>query len=177
MIREENLEAAIAARRQTMNNASPTPTSAPTEILQAQQKLDAMKIAEHAKCLLCGKDNPVGFKLDFRVVRPGVVLATFPCSRLFQSYPETLHGGVISALLDAAMTNCLFSLGEVAVTVELIVRYLRTTRLDLAAEVVAELKKSSWPMYHMTAELRQAGIPLVKAEAKFVNRRYATDQG
>jgi uncharacterized protein (TIGR00369 family) len=149
--------------------------SDPSAVLQAQQQLDAMKLAEHSRCLLCGKDNPIGFKLDFHVLRPGVVLATFHCSRVFQSYPETLHGGVISALLDAAMTNCLFSLGEVAVTVELIVRYLRPTRLDLVAEVIAGMEKSSWPMYHLTAELRQAGVPLARAEAKFVNRRYATD--
>ena len=141
----------------------------------AQQKLDAMKTAEHARCLLCGKDNPIGFKLDFRVVRPGMVLANFPCSRVFQSYPETLHGGVISALLDAAMTNCLFSLGEVAVTAELVVHYLRPTRVDQQAEVVAEVQKSNWPMYQMTAELRQAGVALARAEAKFVNRRYAAD--
>jgi uncharacterized protein (TIGR00369 family) len=104
-----------------------------------------------------------------------MVLATFSCSRVFQSYPETLHGGVISALFDAAMTNCLFSLGEVAVTAELVVHYLRPTRADQQAEVVAELQKSSWPMYQMTAELRQAGITLARAEAKFVNRRYAAD--
>jgi uncharacterized protein (TIGR00369 family) len=146
-----------------------------TAVSQAQQKLDAMKIAEHSHCLLCGKDNPIGFKLDFRVVRPGMVLANFPCSRVFQSYPEILHGGVISALLDAAMTNCLFSLGEVAVTAELVVHYLRPTRLDLQAEVVAEVQKSSWPMYQMTAELRQSDITLARAEAKFVNRRYATN--
>jgi uncharacterized protein (TIGR00369 family) len=154
-------------------SAERTPDAA--AVSQAQQKLDAMKIAEHSRCLLCGKDNPIGFRLDFRVIRPGMVLATFPCSRVFQSYPETLHGGVISALFDAAMTNCLFSLGEVAVTAELVVHYLRPTRVDQQAEVVAELLKSSWPMYQMTAELRQAGITLARAEAKFVNRRYAAD--
>ncbi|HJX62612.1 MAG TPA: PaaI family thioesterase [Polyangia bacterium] len=158
-----------------MNDFSPERTPDAAAVWLAQQKLDAMKIVEHSRCLLCGKDNPIGFKLDFRVVRPGMVLATFPCSRVFQSYPETLHGGVISALFDAAMTNCLFSLGEVAVTAELVVHYLRPTRVDQQAEVVAELRKSSWPMYQMTAELRQAGITLARAEAKFVNRRYAAD--
>jgi uncharacterized protein (TIGR00369 family) len=158
-----------------MNDVSPDRIPEATAITLAQQKLDAMKIAEHARCLLCGKDNPIGFTLDFRVIRPGMVLATFPCSRVFQSYPETLHGGVISALLDAAMTNCLFSLGEVAVTAELVVHYLRPTRLDLQAEVVAEVQKSRWPIYQMTAELRQAGVALARAEAKFVNRHYASD--
>jgi len=158
-----------------MDDSSPDRMPEATSVSQAQQKLDAMKIAEHSRCLLCGKDNPIGFKLDFRVIRPGMVLANFPCSRVFQSYPETLHGGVISALLDAAMTNCLFSLGEVAVSAELVVHYLRPTRVDQQAEVVAEVQKSNWPMYQMTAELRQAGITLARAEAKFVNRRYSAD--
>jgi len=68
-----------------MNDFSSERMPEATAVSAAQQTLDAMKIAEHSRCLLCGKDNPIGFKLDFRVVRPGMVLATFPCSRVFQS--------------------------------------------------------------------------------------------
>ena len=78
-----------------MNDFSPNRMPEAAAVSLAQQKLNAMKTTEHSRCLLCGKDNPIGLKLDFRVVRPGMVLATFPCSRVFQSYPETLHGGVI----------------------------------------------------------------------------------
>jgi uncharacterized protein (TIGR00369 family) len=140
----------------------------------AQQRLDATRIAEHARCVLCGKDNPVGFKLDFRVLAPGLVQAAFPCARVFQSYPETLHGGVVAALLDSAMTNCLFSLGEAAVTAEMSVRYLRPTRLDQQAEVVGKIEKAGWPLFQVSAELRQDGTVLARAEAKFVDRKWAT---
>jgi acyl-coenzyme A thioesterase PaaI-like protein len=155
-----------------MTDIPPDRSPEAAAVFLAQEKLDATKLSEHAGCVLCGKTNPVGFRLDFRVQTPGTVRALFSCSRLFQSYPETLHGGVVSALFDAAMSNCLFSLGEVAVTAELTVRYLRPTRLDLEAEVIGQLKKSSWPMFYLTAELRQQGIVLAQAEAKFIGRRW-----
>ncbi len=139
----------------------------------AQTLLDAKRATEHAYCLLCGKDNPIGFKLSFGVVKPGVVSASFPCSRVFQSYPQTLHGGVISALLDAAMTNCLFSLGETGVTAELTIRYLRPTKLDRPAEVVGLVETAKWPLFHLAGELRQDGAVLARAQAKFVDRGWA----
>jgi acyl-coenzyme A thioesterase PaaI-like protein len=36
----------------------------------------------------------------------GGVEAHFDCSRIFEGYSHRIHGGVIAALLDGAMTNC-----------------------------------------------------------------------
>jgi hypothetical protein len=92
---------------------------AANEAPDAQAVLEATGNSEHAQCLFCGKQNPIGFKLAFHARGDGSVHAVFPCERPLQSYPETLHGGVIAALLDSAMTNCLFSKGVIAVTAEL----------------------------------------------------------
>jgi acyl-coenzyme A thioesterase PaaI-like protein len=152
-------------------------TADPRAVAAAQTTLEAIRTAEHAHCVLCGRDNPVGFKLNFKVLTPGTVSARFFCAEVFQSYPATLHGGVVSALLDAAMANSLFSLGKTGVTVELNVRYLRPTRLDRVAEVLGIMQKASWPLFQMAGELRQDGAVLATAEAKFVDRRYAAGTG
>lgn len=138
----------------------------------SQAALDARKAAEHSGCLLCGADNPGGFGLDFRVQGDGSVAATFPCRRALQGYDGALHGGITSALLDAAMTSCLFARGVVAVTVELTVRFLGPVVLDRDAEVVGRLEKTEWLFYHLVGEVRQAGAVVARATAKFVDRRW-----
>ncbi len=87
--------------------------------------------------------NPDGLKLTFRVQGDGSVVALFPCREVFQSYPETLRGGITSALLDAAMTNALFSIGVAAVTAELVVRFLAPVSLARGAVVIGAIEKTS----------------------------------
>jgi acyl-coenzyme A thioesterase PaaI-like protein len=57
-----------------------------------------------------------GLNLSFHVCRDGRVEGRFRCGYAYQGYTGLLHGGVISSILDGAMTNCLFSSGKTAVT-------------------------------------------------------------
>lgn len=52
------------------------------------------------------------------------MIATFSGNPGLQEYEGQLHGRVISSLLDAAMTHCLFHHGIEAVTGELYVRFV-----------------------------------------------------
>lgn len=142
------------------------------ETAASQEMLDRLREIEHPDCLFCGPSNPIGFKLAFRVIKPGRVRVSLPSGKLFQSYAATLHGGLISALLDAAMTNALFSLGVVAVTGELTVRFIRPTDLKHDLEVVASLEKDDNPLYRLSAELRQSKQIAARASAKFVDKNW-----
>jgi uncharacterized protein (TIGR00369 family) len=119
---------------------------------------------------MCGPANALGLRLRFRVRPDGSVVALFPCREAFRSYPATLHGGVISALLDAAMTNALFSKGVAAVTVELKVRFLAPVTLDRGAVVSAAVERDARPLYHVRAELEQDRKLMARATAKFLDR-------
>jgi acyl-coenzyme A thioesterase PaaI-like protein len=92
----------------------------------------------------------------------------FACHEAFRSYPETLHGGVISALLDAAMTNALFSVGVVGVTAELTVRFLAAVALNHGAVVRASIEKDAHPLFYVRAELEQDRQLMARATAKFL---------
>jgi uncharacterized protein (TIGR00369 family) len=146
---------------------APMPTH---EDPDAQAVLEATGKSAHAGCLFCGKQNPIGFKLAFRAREDGSVQAVFPCKRPLQSYPETLHGGVVSALLDSAMTNCLFSKGIVAVTGELTVRFLSPVRLEHPAEVTAIVTRVRGPLYYLQAELTQGCTLTTRAQATFMKK-------
>ncbi len=140
-----------------------------TDISANQSMLESVAASEHPQCLMCGPENPFGLKLRFRVQRDGSVLAMFPCREILQSYPETLNGGVISALLDAAMTNALFSIGVVAVTAELTVRFLAPASLNHGAVIRAMIDNAeSHPLYYARAELEQDKKLMARASAKFL---------
>jgi len=135
----------------------------------SQARLEAVSATEHPHCFMCSAANPFGMKLKFTVQSDGSVLAMFPCREILQSYPETLHGGVISALLDAAMTNALFSIGVVAVTAELTVRFLAPVILDQGAVVRASIAKAtSHRLYYVRCEFEQDRKVMARASAKFV---------
>ena len=146
-----------------------TKPMANTDFLPSQQKLEAISKAEHSQCLMCGATNTFGLKLKFRVQGDGSVFALFPCREFLQSYPETLHGGVISAVLDSAMTNALFAIGVVAVTAEIKVRFLAPVVLNRGAVVRANVEnRSSHPLYYVGAELEQDKKLMARASAKFL---------
>ena len=155
-----------------MTEAPPlTVSAACAEPVPSQATLERVRAIEHPRCFVCNPENADGLRLKFRVRPDGTVVAFFPCRSVYQSYPEVLHGGITSTLLDAAMTNVLFSIGVVAVTAELNVRFVAPVRLERGAVVVGAIEKtSSHPLYYVRAELRQDHEPLARASAKFLVR-------
>jgi acyl-coenzyme A thioesterase PaaI-like protein len=141
----------------------------PANLSASQAKLESVGSSEHPQCFMCSAANPFGMKLKFRVQSDGSVAAMFSCREFLQSYPKTLHGGVISALLDAAMTNALFTVGVVAVTAELTVRFLAPVCLNHGAVVRASIDRSAYhPLYCMRAEIEQDQKLMARASAKFL---------
>ena len=131
----------------------------------------ALRSSLHSQCILCGADHPQGLRLAFNTHADGHVEALFACDRLYQGYSGYLHGGVIAALLDSAMTNCLFALGRAAVTGELNVRFLKPVIVSRPAVVSARLVESLAPLFKMNGEVRQNGDIMARATAKFMEVR------
>lgn len=155
---------------ETVNDVSLqyTPWAA-TEIIASQATLESVAAAQHPQCLMCSTASSFGMKLRFKVQDGGSVLAVFPCRQALQSYPGTLHGGMVSALLDAAMTNALFSIGVVAVTAELTVRFVAPVNPDRFVVVRGAIdKKPAHPLYYVRAEIEQDEKIMARAKAKFI---------
>ena len=122
----------------------------------------------HPHCIVCGKSNRQGLNLSFRMREDGGVEGRFRCGETYQGYNGMLHGGVISSILDGAMTNCLFSSGKTAVTGELKVRFLVPVMVGREAVVSARVKKSCPPLHVMESEMIQDGRVVARAKAKFM---------
>jgi uncharacterized protein (TIGR00369 family) len=148
--------------------AVPAPPRVGQALAASQATLESLVAVEHQQCLLCGPAAALGFKLSFRVQADGSVLARFPCREVLQGYPQMLHGGVISALLDAAMANALFSVGIVGVTADLSVRFLAPVALDRGAVVRAFVEKSRHRLFYVRSGLEQDGKLMARACGKFL---------
>lgn len=134
------------------------------------EALAAVRRERHGRCVVCGR-RPAGLGLDFRLTEDQAVTAEFACSADFQGYDGMLHGGVISAILDGAMTNCLFAHGVSAVTAELNVRFRHAVRIGEFATVTARLIRSARPLFVLAAELIQDGQRKATAGGKFMETR------
>lgn len=124
----------------------------------------------HADCLLCGSRNPLSLGLRFYPADDGDIKATFQAHPGLQGYQGILHGGVVSSLLDSAMTHCLFHQGIEAVTGDLHVRFVKSVPCDARMELRARLLKASPPLYRLRGELVIDGQTMAWAEAKFMER-------
>jgi acyl-coenzyme A thioesterase PaaI-like protein len=142
----------------------------PSTVVPQQERLETMQREAHPNCVSCSPGNPLGLGLKFLVREDGGVEASFACQEMYQGYPGLLHGGITSMLLDAAMTNCLFAHGRVAVTARLIVRFSLPVAIDCTAVIRAWLRDYSPPLFVLEAELVQSGQVMTQAAGKFIDR-------
>ncbi|MFH0779178.1 MAG: PaaI family thioesterase [Candidatus Eisenbacteria bacterium] len=138
--------------------------------MTTESPADVSARSGHGRCLLCGESNPWSLKLAFHVDSRGVK-ASFHPHRWLQGYEGILHGGVISALLDAAMTHCLFHRGVRALTADLRIRFVEPVPCHAALDLRAWILSATPPLYRLRAELSSEARILAWAEAKFLRRR------
>jgi uncharacterized protein (TIGR00369 family) len=124
----------------------------------------------HQNCFICGNANPWSLGLDFYAADDGWVYSEFQAHDKLQGYEGILHGGIVSSLLDAAMTHCLFHRNIQAVTGELLVRFLHPIACDAKLKLRACLLLEKTPLYIVKSELIYKDKVVAKAQAKFMRR-------
>lgn len=134
-----------------------------------QSLLEQTRERHHPLCVVCGQGD--GLAMQFAVQPDGSVEAKFDCPDSFQGYKGQLHGGIISSLLDGAMTNCLFARGIDAATAELIVRFRHPVTIGVPLTVVGKISRSRPPLHFMEAQVLQGQEVMACATAKFMERR------
>lgn len=139
------------------------------------EPLAALRLAQHPTCVVCGAAHPTGLRVAFSPRDDGGVQGTFQGDPSWEGYHGLLHGGVLGALLDGAMTNCLFAHGISAVTAELNVRYLECVPVGRRLEISAWLVRTRGRVHVLQAEIRQDDRIAARASAKFMDRRHLSN--
>lgn len=107
-------------------------------------------------CFACGKDNKEGMDLTW-IVEGRTCRTVFTPQRKFQGWKGIVHGGILAAILDEAMTRLAWIACGGAVTAEMTVRFLRPApiaeKIYARGEIVSENRK----VVEMSASLHKEG--------------------
>ena len=123
-----------------------------------------MSLDVNGLCFACGRDNPIGLKLDFHFEGEEYV-TQFEVKREYQGWSEMAHGGLLATVLDEVMTRILWAKGINTVTARLEVRYRKPVPVGSVLEVRSRLVRQRSPLIETEAT---ATFPdgTVAAEAK-----------
>lgn len=86
---------------------------------------DHLAALPNARCVACGLENPRGLQLRFSPDGPRAVTAPWTTSPEWAGFQGLIHGGIISTVLDEAMSKAVATMGWQALTCELRVRLRR----------------------------------------------------
>jgi len=75
------------------------------------------------RCFACGPENQIGLKLQFEHDPRGEARALWTPAPLHEGWPGVVHGGLLSTVLDEAMSHAVMAAGLKAMTAELRVRF------------------------------------------------------
>lgn len=139
-------------------------------ITKTKQPGSLIQVWPHPNCFVCSEANKQGLQLEFTPSEDGGVSSSFCCKPGFEGYPGVLHGGIVSSIVDGAMTNCLFAHDVVAVTAELNVRFRSPVATGRLTSVRAKILRSDSPLYVVEAKITQDGKVRVTATGKFLEK-------
>lgn len=108
-------------------------------------------------CLVCGLKNEYGLHTSFYELDHGELVALVTAHEGHQGYPDRLHGGLITALLDETIGRAIrirSSGDEVwGVTVEFTTRFRKPVPLHLQLRVVGRITKDDGRLFEGSGEI------------------------
>ena len=122
-------------------------------------------------CLICGLENELGLKASFYNMEDDSVGAIFTFKKEHQSYPERVHGGMISALLDELAGRALWVKNPelLGVTANLIVKFRKPVPYDKKLLGRGEITNRNGRLFTAVAKiLDENKTVLAESEATYV---------
>ena len=120
-------------------------------------------------CFACGRLNEAGLHLDFDVSRDRAETRFTP-RRRHEGYDGTVHGGIVTALLDETMGWAIFHQGIWGVTARIAVTFRRPVSVDEELRVVGEVARTRSRAIETRGTVSRAsdGTVLAEADATFL---------
>ena len=122
-------------------------------------------------CFGCGRHNPIGFHLIFDrdpAFDAGVVTHYVPRAE-DQGFPDVLHGGLLTLLLDEAMGWAMYADRLFAVTAKMETRFRRPVGIEAPLTVRAHIASQRGRRIEVEATITdESGTVLVESSALFL---------
>ena len=129
-------------------------------------KLDpAMMTKDLNMCFGCGKGNPIGLKLSF-TWNGETARAEFTPERTHQGWAGLMHGGLVQALLDEAMSYAAHFSGFHCVTAEMQSRLKRPAAIGETLVLTSSITGKNRKLVRTTATITlRDGTPVAEGTA------------
>lgn len=120
-------------------------------------------------CYVCGSKNPLGLKIKFQTQGDKVV-AEFTALEQHQGYKNVIHGGILSTLLDEAMSWAPTLIAKrMMVTAELNLRFLKPAPPGKKLIISAQVQEATRLLYKTVGQVSdEAGVIYMTATGKFI---------
>ncbi len=108
--------------------------------------MNVLKLQASAKlCIICGLENESGTQALFYEMEDGSVCTLFKYKEIHQSYPQRVHGGMITAMLDELGFRAIWvkEPGVWGVTMSLSTKYRKPVPYDCELRGYGMVVKSS----------------------------------
>lgn len=142
--------------------------AAQADILESNLKY--FRETHHSQCLF-NRSKMLIPGLSFAFDDSGALHGKFTCNHFHQGYNKMVHGGVIAAIIDASMAQCLMGHGVIGYTADLSVRYRKPLFIDTEALLKTYITENyADKLYLLKCEIFQNRNVSVSSKAKFVTQ-------
>jgi len=120
---------------------------------------------EFNMCFACGQKNPIGLKLNF-AWDGKTARAEFTPNKFHQGWSGLVHGGIMSCILDEAMSYAALFEGVNTITAKMQARFKRPVQIGEPLIITASLTKKTRKLAQAKAEISlKDGTPVADSIA------------
>jgi uncharacterized protein (TIGR00369 family) len=114
--------------------------------------MSLMNLNDDGCCFACGKDNPIGLKMEFDFHDDEVTIKFIPKTE-HQGWKDVIHGGILVTLMDEAMARLLINAGFNVVTSSMETRFLRPAKPGEELTVTGKIKQVDEKNVYATSKI------------------------
>lgn len=134
------------------------------------QNLARLRSEHHSQCLF-NREPALVPGLRFWFDNAGVLSGEFNCNGFQQGYDNMVHGGVVAAIVDASMAQCLMGHAIVGYTMELSIKYRKPVLIRSLASLKTWIKEVAiGRIYILKSEITQNRHLVVQATGRFYKK-------
>jgi len=129
-------------------------------------------------CFGCGQNNPIGLKLIF-TRESDTVRAEFTPDRAYQGWPGVVHGGILTCLLDEAMSYAAYFEGVNCLTASMQIRLRQPVQVEEPLIITASIIKNKRKLIETRAQvcLKDGTVVAESTSKQFVIEAVPNDSG
>ena len=120
-------------------------------------------------CFACGKDNPIGLKIDFSFDGE-FCSGEFTGQEHHVGWQSAIHGGIVYSALDDVMANVVYLQGRKAHTAKCEIRYRKPLQVGETILLKGWVEKEKGRLVILKGEARRKsdGVLVADCESSFI---------